>query len=244
MMKRWMLAAALLLALTGVAAAQPAFTPAQRAEIVEIVRNALRTDPTILRDAVAALQQDDTARQESASRAAIAGLGAALTATPGDPVAGNPKGDVTLVEFYDIRCPYCRRMQPVMADLLRQDPRLRVVFKDIPILGPGSVLGARAVLAAQNQGGYLKLRDALMAGPATIDLDVIKSAAEQTGLDWERLRKDMESPEVQARITANLALARKLNIEGTPAYVIGGRLLPGAMELAELKDVVAAARKN
>ena len=209
-----------------------------------MVRGALKADPSILRDAVTALQSDEGQKQAQASQAALAGMEGALQRTPGDPIAGNAEGDVTLVEFYDIRCPYCRRMVPVMAELLKADRRVRVVFKDIPILGPASMVGARAVLAAQRQGGYLKMRDALMTGTPNIDAEVVRAAAQKTGLDWERLQRDMADPAIQARIDANLALARALHIDGTPAYVIGGRLLPGAVELAELQGMVAAARRR
>jgi len=230
---------------TGPLQAQPVpenFTPAQRAEIVQIVREALKADPSILRDAVGALQADDARAQEAASRAAIGQAGAALSGTPGDPVAGNPAGNVTLVEFYDLRCPYCRAMLPVMRSLLASDAKLRVVFKDIPVLGPGSVLGARAVLAAQKQGGYLQLQDAVMTGPAQITEDSLHAAADKAGLDWSRLRHDMDDPAIQARINANLALAQSLGVQGTPVFVAGGKMLPGAVPLDQLQAVVAAAR--
>ncbi len=228
------------------AAQQPAppFTPAQRAEIVTIMRDALRTDPTLLRDAIAAMQRQETEHEEEAARTAIASLGAALTQESGDPTAGNPRGDVTLVEFYDVRCPYCRRMLPVMAELLKRDPALRVVYKDLPILGPPSVLGARALLAAQKQGGYARLHDVLMAGPPEIDMARLQAAATSVGLDWDRLQRDMAAPDVQSRIAANLALGQQLHIDGTPAYVIGNRMIPGAVDLAELQAAVTDARNH
>lgn len=239
-----LLAALLLPSLMAASARAESFTPAQRAEIVEIIRTALKADLSILRDAIAALQEDETKAQQAAARTAIAGLADVLAHTPGDPVDGNPAGDVTLVEFFDVRCPYCRRMLPVMANLLRADHNLRVVYKDIPILGPASQLGAKALLAAQKQGGYLALRSALMSGPADITTDTLRAAAAKAGLDWDRLEKDMADPAVQQRLEANLALARRLDIEGTPAYVIGGRLLPGALSLADLEAAVAEARKK
>ena len=223
-------------------ASSSAFTPAQRDAIVEIVRDALKSDPSILRDAVAALQADESNIREAASRTAIGKAGPSLTQTSGDPVAGNPSGDVTVVEFYDLRCPYCRRMLPVVADLLRADPKIKLIYKDIPILGPASVLGAKAVLAARRQGGYQKLHDIVMAGPPTITEDSLRADAERAGLDWGRLRRDMDDPGIEKRISDNLDLAHALGIEGTPAYVIGAKLLPGAVDLAELQQAVAAAR--
>lgn len=219
-----------------------AFTPEQRAEIVRVVREALKSDPSILRDAVAALRADESRKQAETARAAIASAGPALAGTPDDPVAGNRQGEVTLVEFYDLHCPYCRRMLPVMQALVAAEPGLRIVYKDIPMLGPGSMLGARAVLAAQRQDGYQKLQDAIMAGPSEITEESVHAAADKVGLDWARLRRDMDDPAIQARIDANLALAQTLGIEGTPTYVVGGTMFSGAMPLEQLEAAIAAAR--
>lgn len=215
------------------------FTPSQRAEIVAVLRHALATDPSILRDAVVALRADEQARQA----AAVSQAELALTHDAGDPIAGDAAGSVTLVEFYDLRCPYCRHMLPVVGELLRRDPHLRLVYKDIPILGAPSVLGARAVLAAQRQGGYGRLHDAIMApGAPAITLDSLKGEAVAAGLDWPRLQRDMDDPAIAERLEANVTLAHQLGIDGTPAYVVGGHLLPGAVGLAELQAAVAAAR--
>jgi protein-disulfide isomerase len=213
------------------------FTPAQRAEIVQILRDALKHDPSILRDAVTALQADEGERQRAALAAAKDRL-----VDPADPIGGNPTGDVTIVEFFDTRCPYCRKLEPAMADLLARDRGVRLVYKDLPILGPPSVLGAKALLAAQKQGGYEKLRDAIMAAPPQITKATIQTATQQVGLDWKRLERDMDDPAVQARINANIQLAHAIGIEGTPALVIGGDLIPGAVDLAELRKMVAKVR--
>jgi protein-disulfide isomerase len=217
------------------------FTPAQRDEIVGIVREALKTDPSILRDAVVALQSDEAAHSQEAARAAIAGAKDRLV-TPADPVAGDPHGDVTIVEFFDTRCPYCRKMEPVMDSFLGQDKKVRLVYKDLPILGPASVLGTKALLAAQKQGAYIKLREAVMKLPPDTTLPQIEAASRSEGLDWPRLARDMDDPAIQARIDANLALAHGLGIQGTPALVIGDTLLPGAVDVAELRKAVADVR--
>lgn len=218
------------------------FSAAQRTEIVGILRAALKTDPSILRDAIVALRQDERESQQAAARVAIGRSDRALSRDAGDPAAGPADADVTLVEFYDLRCPYCRQMLPVLTELMRADPRLRVVYKDIPVLGPPSALGARAVLAAQRQGGYARLREAIMTGPAQITEASLKVAAAQAGLDWDRLHRDMADPAIQARLDANLDLAHQLGIDGTPAYVVGRKLLPGAVSLGELQQAIAAAR--
>ena len=219
------------------------FTPAQRAEIVQILRDALKQDPSILRDAVSAMQADEGNRQQAASRAAIAAAGKALN-DPADPVGGNPKGDVTIVEFFDTRCPYCRKLEPSMAALLARDHGVRLVYKDMPILGTASMLGSKALLAAQKQGGYEKLRDAIMAAPPDTTKPMIQAAAQRLGLDWPRLEHDMDDPSIAARLQANIKLAQSLGVEGTPALVIGGELIPGAIELPEMLQAVTKARSG
>jgi len=225
----------------GAAAAE--FTPAQRAEIVTIVRDALKRDPSILRDAVSALQADEGARQQAESRAAIAAQRGAMV-TAADPVGGNPNGDVTIVEFFDTRCPYCRRLEPTMESFLAEDHGVRLVYKDLPILGPASFLGSKAMLAAQRQGAYEKLREAVMKLPPDTTPAMIRDAAQALGLDWDRLSHDMDDPAVQRQIDANLKLSHGLGIEGTPALVIGNALIPGAIDLPELRKAVAEARRS
>jgi protein-disulfide isomerase len=232
-----------LMVLAGPPAWADGFTPDQRAEIIAIMRDALKQDPTILRDAVTALQADDTAHAQAESRAAIAAAGASLVQAS-DPVAGNPKGDVTIVEFFDTRCPYCRRLEPVMAQFLLQDHNVRLVYKDLPILGPPSVLGSKALLAAQKQNGYDKLREAVMKLPPDTTRAMIQAAAEKLGLDWPMLSHDMDDPAVQQRIDANLKLAQTLSIQGTPALVIGSQIVPGAVDLAELARAVGESRRG
>ncbi len=248
-MRRWAIlgcAAALLAAGSGAARAD-GFTPAQRAEIVRIVREALKQDPTILKDAIEAAQADETAHQEASARSAIAAARDALEADPADPVGGNPKGDVTIVEFFDTRCPYCRKLEPSMASLLQRDHGVRLVYKDLPILGPASMLGSRALLAAQRQqdrvpGAYETLREVVMQPGTEQTSDGIVAAAARLGLDTAQLTRDMADPAIQRRLDANVQLARSLGIQGTPALVIGQALIPGAVDVSELQQAVKAAR--
>jgi protein-disulfide isomerase len=224
-----------------VAAQADQFTVAQRAEIVAIVRDALQKDPSILRDAVVALQADDGEREKTAARAAVSAARDDLV-TPNDPIAGNPHGSVTIVEFFDVRCPYCRKLEPEMAAFLASDHDVRLVYKDLPILGAPSVLGTKALLAAQKQGAYEKLRDAVMRMPPDITRPALETEATRLGLDSARLLRDMNDPSVQRQIDANLQLAQRLNIQGTPAMVVGDAMLPGAVDASELKQAVAQAR--
>ncbi|UFN49422.1 DsbA family protein [Roseomonas sp. OT10] len=225
-------------------AAPGAFTPEQRAEIVGILREALRTDPSLLREAIEAMRNADQAEQATAQRNAIAANADALFRNADDPVKGNPRGDVTLVEFFDARCGYCKQLQPAMAELLKRDPNIRVVLKDIPILGPNSVLASRALLAAQKQGKYEALHTALLALRGDATEAAIQAEAQRVGIDWPRLKRDMEDPSIQARIASNLRLAQALEIQGTPALVIGDTLVPGAVDLATLEKLVAEARRR
>jgi protein-disulfide isomerase len=217
------------------------FTSAQRAEIVAVIRDALKRDPSILRDAVVALQADDTEREKTAARTAVLAAKDALV-TENDPVAGNPRGNVTIVEFFDVRCPYCRKLEPEMAGFLAADHDVRLVYKDLPILGPASVLGSKALLAARKQDAYGKLRDAVMRMPPDITRAGIEAEAKKLGLDSNRLLHDMDDASIQQQIDANLRLAQRLNIQGTPAMVVGNDLLSGAVDTAELKAAVAQAR--
>ncbi len=223
-------------------AAKAEFTAEQRAEIVKIVRDALKQDPSILREAVTALQTDEAAREKANARDALVAARGKLV-TPADPVAGNAKGDVTIVEFFDVRCQYCRKLEPDMARFLAADKGVRLVYKDLPILGPASLLGSKALLAAQRQNAYEKFRDAVMKLPPDITMASLEGAAKKLGLDWAKLAKDIEDPAIRAQLDANLAIAHSLNIEGTPALIVGDEVVPGFIDAEGLKKLVAEARK-
>jgi protein-disulfide isomerase len=239
-----LLGAALGLALAMAAHAEGTrgLTPEQRQEVVGILREALRQDPSILRDALMALEAAETRDREGALRTAIATHADALFRDPADPVRGNPQGAVTLVEFFDARCGYCKQLHPTMEQLLRRQPDVRLVLKDLPILGPNSVLASRALLAAQRQGKYAELHDALLKLREEPAEPVLRREAERVGLDWARLRREMDDPVVQQRLAGTMRLAQALRIEGTPALVIGDTVIPGAVDLATLERLVAEAR--
>ncbi len=233
----------MLLVLALPALAQP-LSVTQREEVIRIIREALVQDPSILRDAIAAMQAADEATAAQAAQAALATHRAALERDPADPVAGNPDGDVTVVVFVDPRCGYCKQLHPSLQELVKRDPKLRLVLKDIPILGPNSVVAAHALLAAHRQGKHQALLDAVMALRVEPTEAVLKAEAETIGLDWARLRRDMDDPAIAERLGANIALAQTLGVRGTPAIVIGDTLIPGAVGLAELQSAVAAARRR
>ena len=218
------------------------FSPAQRAEIVAVVRNALKTDPTILGDAIIALRASAQQKEESDAGSAVHANAAALNGQPGDAIFGNPNGDVTLVEFYDPRCPYCRKVLPDLDGLLAADRKVRLIEKLIPILGPNSVLDAQAIQAATLQGKYKAMQQALMTDSGAPGMDRIKTLAASIGLDVPRLLRDMKSDKVTAVLEANTGLAHALHLTGTPSFIIGDQVIPGAIDLAELRQAVAAQR--
>ncbi len=236
------LALGCLFALIAGQARADSFTPAQRQEIVSIVREALKSDPSILRDAIVSLRAEEEQAQANDSAAAVQRNKAALAADPDDYIAGNPNGDVTLVEFYDPRCPYCRRTLPEIDALLAQDHRLRIVEKLIPILGPSSVLQARAIAAAGRQNKYAVLQHALMETTGQPDLAQIRDMAGRAGLDLTRFDRDMVDPTLAGRQQAAVVLASSLGINGTPSFVIGDKVIIGAVEPAELRRAIAAVR--
>jgi len=239
-------ALAALLLLIPLAAAAQGFSPAQRAEVVEILRQALRDDPSILREALAGLEAAEARGREEERRAAIAREGDALFRDAADPTRGNPRGDVTIVEFFDARCGYCKQLHPSLDALLQRDPNIRVVMKDLPVLGPTSVLAARALLASHRQGRYPAFQAALLTLRTEPVEAVLRQQAERVGLDWTRLRREMDDPAIGRRIEANMRLAQALGVEGTPALVVAGTagatFVPGAVDLPQLERLVAEAR--
>jgi protein-disulfide isomerase len=160
------------------------------------------------------------------------------------PVAGNPRGDVTIVEFFDYRCPYCKQVLPSLQTLLKEDHNLRFVFKELPVLGPQSVTAAHAALAAQRQGKYEAFHNAMMATKGQITDETVYKVAGSVGLDVDRLKQDMSRPEIDQALQANLALADALNIHGTPGFIIGKHIVPGAVDLDSLRNMIADARKE
>jgi protein-disulfide isomerase len=216
----------------------------QRQQIEAIIHDYLMQHPDVL---IAALHQaeDKMDRDDEAKASqAVAQHRREVFDDATTPVGGNPQGDVALVEFFDYRCPYCKQVEPALESMLKQDPKLRLVYKEFPILGPVSVTAARAALAAQRQGKYDAFHAAMMAARGNITDDTVYRVAGSVGLDVEKLKRDMASPEIAQTIKANKQLADALDIRGTPAFVIGDKVVPGAVDLDALKTMVADARKE
>ncbi len=231
-----------LAALVPGAALAQGLSPQQREEVLTILRNALREDPSILRDALGALEQAETREREAAQAAALREARPALFEDATLPSRGNPQARLAIAEFFDARCGYCKQLHPVMEALLAADRDIRVVMVDLPILGPNSVLASRAMLAAARQDRYAALQDALLRLREEPTEPVLRREAERLRLDWPRLRRDMDDAAITRRIQANLVLAERLGIQGTPALVVGEALVPGAVDLPALQALVARAR--
>ncbi|WP_439814454.1 DsbA family protein [Zavarzinia sp. CC-PAN008] len=224
--------------------AEPQFNEAQRKEIGELVRGYLLEHPEVLEEAINILQTRREQQQADQAKGAIVANRAALTRDANAPVAGNPDGDITIVEFFDFRCGYCRSSHPTIQQLLKEDPRIRLVYRDFPILGPESELASRAAVASIRQGKYAVFHDALMEAPPQMTLESILAVAAKVGLDVDRLKADMVDPRTEKIINDTAELAAKVGIRATPSFVVGDTLIPGAIELKDLKEVIAHARAS
>jgi len=227
--------------------AQPAqpFTPEQKAALTQLVREALINNPEILIEAMNALEAKQQAEAGKASQVAIAANRKAIFEDGVSYVAGNPQGDVTIVEFFDYRCGYCKQVQPSLMTLLKEDSKLRLVLKEMPVLGPESVIAARAAVAAleQDKGAkYLDFHNAMMEFRGQITEAEVFRLATAAKLDVAKLKTDMTAPKTEQILRANLALADTLGIQGTPGFVIGDKLVPGAVPLDTLRQLVKEAR--
>jgi len=216
--------------------------PAPQAAIDQAISQYLKNHPDEVVAALKLAQANAQQQQQVQATQALEQKQDQIFNNPADPVIGNPQGDVTIVEFFDYRCPYCKRVADSLAELLKDDPNLRLVYKEFPILGPESVVAARIALAAQKQGKYAEVHEAFMAHKGSFEeADLLELAAE-VGADKARLQSDMQDPAIQGQLEANDSLAATLGITGTPGFLFGKHLVPGAVSLDDMKKLVTAAR--
>lgn len=208
------------------------------------VRNYLISNPEIFAEAAQVLQKRSDRNRVGQRMRSLAGLKRLIRSPRGLPVMGNPEADVTVVEFMDYRCPFCKRSMNVLLQLISDDPNLRLVLKEFPILGPQSVYASRVAIAAREQGKYLELHLALMSHRGKFDKQSVLDLARGVGLDIDRLLADMQKPAVQAMIKEVRFLADRLAITGTPAFIIGDEVVPGYVDLVTLKTLVLDARRK
>lgn len=201
----------------------------------------LRTHPEVIEQSLQALEIKRETEERARQKVALANRQKELLHDPSSPVSGNLNGEVTLVEFFDYRCGFCKRAAGAVTQLQKDDPTVRVVYKDFPILGETSEWAARAALSANAQGKHQVFHEALLASKNEMTKDELLRVAGDVGLDQKRFEADMTNPEWQTVIDRNRALARELGISGTPGFIVGTELVPGALDVKGLKDLIARA---
>ncbi|MEQ9643782.1 MAG: DsbA family protein [Alphaproteobacteria bacterium] len=244
--KRWLFLPLLVLLAGPVVAPQAAdetFTPTQKAAIEKMIRAYLMAHPDILIEMTEELERKQKAQAASDAAAGIVKYRDEVLSNGYDHVV-NPDGAVPVVEFFDYNCGYCKRILPTMQQLQAKNDDLRFIFKELPILSDESIQASRVAIAAKKQGKYLELHNELMAYRGRVDGRVAMKVAEDMGLDMNKLKQDLHSPEVGAEIDANRRLAEALGIRGTPTLLIGESLIPGALPYERIMAVVEERRQN
>ncbi|MEQ9040210.1 MAG: DsbA family protein [Silicimonas sp.] len=211
--------------------------------IKELALQAIRENPQIIMDAARLLEAQRNAAQSQAQAAIVERERDILERDPNAPVLGNPDGDVTVVEFFDYNCPYCKRAMAEVQGLLEGDENVRLVYREWPILGDGSVFAAKAALAAREQGKYEEFHWALMGMQERADEASVMRIATDIGLDVERLVADMDTAEIEEHIATSMRLTQALGFNGTPSFVIGDNLVPGFVEEEQLRTIVEKVRE-
>jgi protein-disulfide isomerase len=212
-----------------------AFTPAQRKELEGIIKEILLANPELLMEAQTALEAKMEKIQNERMAVAIKDNSAEIFRPAASPIVGNSNGDVTVIEFFDYNCGYCKKALPDVAQLIDKDKKVKLIPKEFPILAKGSEEASRVALAAKAQGKYWEFHRAMLESQGQANEASALRIAEKLGLDMARLKKDMASPEIKKEIEDTRKLAAKLGIQGTPHFLVGDRIIPGAPEnLAEL----------
>ena len=222
----------------------PYANPAWQQAVEKTIESYIRSHPEVIEQTLQALDAKRQAAEQERVKAAIAARQSDLLNDPSSPVSGNLKGDVTIVEFFDYRCGFCKRAAAAVTQLQKEDPRVRVVYKDLPILGEASETAAKAALASRAQGKHQAFHEALLASKKDLSLDEILKIAAEVGLDATKIQGDMANPDYDAVIERNRALARDLGITGTPGFIAATELHPGMLDLNGLKELVARARNG
>lgn len=235
---------ALLLTASPVLAQDSGFTAAQKAEIGKVIQDYIMENPKLVLDAVEKYRANQEEIEAQAMLVAIKEKASEIYNDPTSPATGNPKGDVTLVEFFDYNCGYCKVAFKDVQTLVAEDKNLKVVFKDIPILGETSLLASRYALAAGKQNKYWEYHTALMSHQGAVNEGVLTKVAETVKLDVKKLKADADSAEVRAKIEKNLELARALGITGTPAFIVADKALRGHYGVDALRKAISEGREK
>ncbi len=213
-------------------------------ELEQRIRDYILQHPEVIVEALRGFEARQQAVAANETQSVIASRRDEIFNDPATPIGGNPEGDVSIVEFFDYNCPYCRKNAPTLDELERTDPDLRFVYKEWPILGPGSEFAALAALASVRQGKYIAFHKAMMAVSGRLTEDKALEVAGTVGIDVEQLKRDLEDPAIQEAIERNRDLARALGVTGTPAFVVNDQFLPGLQEMPALQSVIRLAREG
>lgn len=216
----------------------------QKSEVEAMIRDYILEHPEVVIEAIQKYQENERVAQQQKSAQALASLASVFEEEGAFPRSGNKDGDVLFVEFFDYQCGYCKKVFPDMMAIADNDKDLNVVYVEFPILSEQSVTASRAALASEKQGKYMDMHKALMGHRGSLSDDVIMKIAASVGLDVDRLRADMGSDEITAKIQRNRELASALGLRGTPAFVIGDNLAPGAISKDQMLDLIKQARAN
>ncbi|MBE7197240.1 MAG: thioredoxin domain-containing protein [Parafilimonas terrae] len=222
------------------------FTDAQRTAIEGIVKDYLIKNPDVLQEVIAEAEKRQVETQRLAQAAALKESRDLLLKGQHDVVAGNPAGDVTLIEFFDYNCGYCRKALGDVQALIKSDPKLRVVIKDFPVLGPESLEASEVAMAVAQQIKGDKLFDyhqKLLESKGRVNGAKAIQVAKEMGLDTAKLQKDMVSPEVKAAIAENRGLGDRLGLSGTPAFIVGDEVIPGAVGVDPMRKTITDVRQ-
>ncbi|MFL2771617.1 MAG: DsbA family protein [Rhodospirillaceae bacterium] len=222
-------------------AQEGAFSPAERDRIKEITREYILENPGIIAEAITLLQTQQKDAQLERQKERIKSLASELRNPPEETIIGNPDGKVTVVEFFDYNCGYCKSMFDTVLQTVQQNDELRIVLIEFPILGPNSVTASKAALAAREQNLYGPFHQALMSHRGSLNESVIMTLARGVGLNTSKLKEDMSNPEISAIIDKNRAIAQDLEISGTPAFVVGSTLVPGALSREQFESLIEQA---
>jgi protein-disulfide isomerase len=237
-------AAPLAEAQTIITAKQQSFDSRQELDIESIVQRYILEHPEVVYQALVAWQAQQADAEKVAAQGAITPNADQLFNLASDPIFGNKDGDVVVVEFFDYRCGYCKRVAGGLMETVAQDGNVKLVMKEFPILGPDSVVAAKAALAARKQGKYNELHMALIETKGAINENVVMKIAGSIGINTAQLKSDMNSAEIQQEINATRALAQQLGINGTPAFVVSDQVISGAIGMDQLKEHIARIRAN
>ena len=223
-----------------------AFSEPQKKEIETLIGDYLRARPEVILDSIRVMQEREQATQLQRQRDGLVSRRGEIENDPASPVVGNPQGDITVVEFFDYRCGYCKAVLPTVLRLLKDDPKIRYVMKDLPILSPESRIAAKLTLAVwkSEPKRYFDLHSRLMEARGDLTENRIYDIAKAVGVDVVRAKREMNTAEIEEMLMANMNLAQALGISGTPGFVIGNHLVPGAIDYDALKELVSQVRRG